>query len=90
MRALVTPRSGSFADEMTGSLECTSCGLCDVACPAGLDPRALVQAVARAAVENGLSPTPAAQVGPPRLLSIKTVALRLGLGEDPPVPAWSA
>jgi len=87
MRALTTPAIAR--EELAAAVECSSCGLCDVACPSGLSPRALVEAAARS-FSGATPPDP----GPPhemrgaRRLSIALVARRLGLGDAPPELPW--
>lgn len=50
VRALT--RAGTDWLEVAAAVECTACGLCDVACPSGLSPSRLVSAAARAAADR--------------------------------------
>ena len=85
----------------SSGLDCTGCGVCDVACPSGLSPRRLVAAAARALADEPIAVRPAdtgldAEPRAPhrrrdaRRLSLALAALRLGLGEQPPEPPWDS
>lgn len=90
MRALSTPVVAR--EELAAALECTSCGLCDVACPSGLSPRALIAATSRALADRGVAPPahggPVHEARATRRLSLSLVARRLGLGDAPPELPW--
>jgi Na+-translocating ferredoxin:NAD+ oxidoreductase RnfC subunit len=89
VRALSTPWVAR--EEMAAALECGSCGLCDVACPSGLSPRALVEATARALADRGVRPPAPGrphEARASRRLSLALVARRLGLGDAPPELPW--
>jgi Na+-translocating ferredoxin:NAD+ oxidoreductase RnfC subunit len=87
VRALSTPTIAR--EELAAAVECSSCGLCDVACPSGLSPRALVEAAARAlAGTTPPDPGPPHEMRSARRLSIALVARRLGLGDAPPDLPW--
>jgi Na+-translocating ferredoxin:NAD+ oxidoreductase RnfC subunit len=87
-------RADAGLDEVTAAVDCTSCGLCDVACPSGLSPRRLVEATARAVLDR-LTPEPRSRGAPHELrgdrrLSLPLVALRLGLGDRELDPPWDS
>ncbi len=91
VRALGAPATAQA--ELVAALECTACGLCDVACPSGLSPRALVTAAARALVDRDVGSSPAERGHPHearahRRLGVGLVARRLGLGDGPLELPW--
>jgi Na+-translocating ferredoxin:NAD+ oxidoreductase RnfC subunit len=79
--------------ELAAAIDCTACGLCDVACPSGISPKALVTATARALLEANVDRLAADQTRTDpdrdlRRLGIDLVARRLGLGERDEPPPW--
>jgi Na+-translocating ferredoxin:NAD+ oxidoreductase RnfC subunit len=86
-------RADAGLNEIVAAVDCTACGLCDVACPSGLSPRRLVEATARAVLDRlpPEPPPPPGAVHPlrgERRLSRPLVALRLGLGDRVLDPPW--
>jgi len=88
-------RADAGTGELLAALECSACGLCDVACPSGLSPRRLVEATARAVLDQGLAGAPLArgavhEARAGRRLALSLVALRLGLGDRLLDPPWDS
>jgi Na+-translocating ferredoxin:NAD+ oxidoreductase RnfC subunit len=86
-------RAGVGWLELAAAVECTACGLCDVACPSGLSPSSLVTSIARAIDDRSRADVARAGHRPhamrdARRLSLDLVARRLGLGDRAPVPPW--
>ncbi len=77
---------GATDQPVLGALACTGCALCDLACPVGLAPHALVLAAARALRDRAADVDRELPSGTPhplraeRRLSTRVAALRLGLG----------